>query len=245
VLIAEDSERTLPLDMLEMQYYRFLIQEPDLHNHLRSPDQKRYARSCRDLSAAIPQDRVALHAAIGSKALRDALAEETGRIAIWSTSQDDLSVRSWRFAPYRVHCQHFNGWRIATDQWVIEEMMRLREEQLPNETGGILIGSIDTGRHILYIVDVVASPPDSQEWPTSYIRGCQGLQRQVIDIRHRTIGQLNYVGEWHSHPSGCSCELSQIDQQALSELGSCRRKEGLPALIGIIGEDGQFGWYLQ
>jgi hypothetical protein len=245
VLLVEDSARTLPLDTLEMQYYRFLLQEGDLRYHLQPPPGRiRYARSCRELSATIPQDLVALHAATGSRALRAALMEDTGAILVWRSSESDVSIRSWRIVPQRVVCQSVNGWHILTDQGVLDALIRLREERLPNETGGILVGALDTQRSLIYILDVIASPPDSYEWPTSYIRGCQGLQQLVADIEARTLEQVQYVGEWHSHPRGHSCALSPTDQQALSILAEWRGKEALPALMGIIGEGGQYGWYV-
>ena len=57
--------------------------------------------------------------------------------------------------------------------------MELRNAKLPNETGGVLVGSLDLERKIAYVIDTVPSPPDSEEWPTVYIRGCRGLRRQV------------------------------------------------------------------
>ena len=79
VVLAEDTERAVPLDMLEMQYYRNLLHEPDLDGHLRRSDgQVRYANSCRDISATIPQDLIALQAAVCSRALRTIVADRPG-----------------------------------------------------------------------------------------------------------------------------------------------------------------------
>ena len=54
---------------------------------------------------------------------------------------------------------------------LLAKLSSLREPKLPNETGGVLLGSFDVERRILYIADALPSPPDSEEWPTLYIRG--------------------------------------------------------------------------
>ncbi len=87
-------EGKIPLDFLEMQYYRHLINESSLRNHLHQSNNRiRYAWSCRDLTGTIPQDLVALHAAIGSRALRTAVAKEGASIAIWQADSNNLSVK--------------------------------------------------------------------------------------------------------------------------------------------------------
>ena len=40
--------------------------------------------------------------------------------------------------------------------------------------GGVLIGVYDLQRQVVYVVDTIPSPPDSAEWPTLYIGGCEG-----------------------------------------------------------------------
>jgi hypothetical protein len=69
VLLAEDEKRAVRLDCLEMQYYRLLATEATLSGHLAEATHFRYGPSCRDVSSAMPQHLVALHAAIGAKAV--------------------------------------------------------------------------------------------------------------------------------------------------------------------------------
>ena len=82
----------------------------------------------------------------------------------------------------------------------MDKVYKTRVEKLPNETGGVLVGTYDMQRKIVYVVDCLLSPPDSEEWPTVYIRGSQGLKAQIEKIKKITDGQLNYVGEWHFSP---------------------------------------------
>ncbi len=245
VLLAEDADRTVPLDLLEMQYYRLLVQEEVLHQHLQVEGQRqRYARSCRDVSVTIPQDLMALHAGIGCRAFRTALARPSAQIVVWQANPDEMMVTRVRGCPAPLVTQRVGDWVIIADTWLLEQLRRQREAKLPNETGGVLIGAFDPRRRRVYVVLSLPSPPDSVEWPTLYIRGCQGLKQRVEEIGAITAGQLGYVGEWHSHPRGHSCTPSSDDQLVLRWLADERAVDGLPGLMVIVGED-ECGWHLK
>jgi Prokaryotic E2 family A/Prokaryotic homologs of the JAB domain/ThiF family len=245
VLLAEDSDRRTPLDLLEMQYYRLLVQEEALNRHLQmGASSQRYARSCRDVSAMIPQDLMALHAGIGSRAFRIALAESSAQIVVWQAHPDDMTVTRVQDRPARLLEQRQGEWTIITDSWLIEQLHSQRLARLPNETGGVLIGALDLQRRRIYVVINVPSPPDSSEWPTGYIRGCRDLTQRVKQIAAITAQNLGYVGEWHSHPRGHSCVPSTDDRRVLRWLADERAIDGLPALMAIVSEDA-CGWYLE
>ncbi len=108
----------------------------------------------------------------------------------------------------------------------------------------MLLGSFDLDRRLVYIVDTIPSPPDSQEWPTLYIRGCRGLRAKIDEIADRTDGMLEYIGEWHSHPTGCTTAPSSDDLQVFTWLTELMNVEGLPALMMIVGDGGHSSCYI-
>ncbi|TEB09361.1 ThiF family adenylyltransferase [Pelotomaculum propionicicum] len=245
VVLSEDINRTVPLDYLEMQYYRFLVNDKLLENHFQEPDEKiRYANSCRDMSSTIPQDFVALHASICSKALKGSVANSEAAISIWRANPDDFTVTRHTIIPEIPIEYRTSGWVLCTDQSLYNKIKEFRNAKLPNETGGILIGSFDMQRKIVYIVDTIPSPPDSQEWPTTYIRGSQGLRSRVEKIKELTNGMLEYVGEWHSHPNGYGCAPSADDYKAFIWLSKYMNPAGYPALMLIAGLD-QYCFYIE
>src|SRR3990170_2384046 len=75
-----------------------------------------------------------------------------------------------------------------------------------------------------------------QCWPTLYIRGKQGLASAVDNVRVRTDGQLQYVGEWHSHPSGYSTKPSTDDTKVCEWLAKYAERDGNPPVMLIAGE---------
>ena len=112
----------------------------------------------------------------------------------------------------------------------------MRHAQLPNETGGVLVGAHDTQRKVLYLVDALPSPPDSEEWPSLYIRGSQGLTQRIGEVEEATDGQLGYAGEWHSHPMGHGPAPSGDARKVFAWLEEHMSLEGLPAAMLIVAE---------
>jgi len=245
IMLGEDSERRIPLDALEMQYYRFLTNEPALHEHLKRPESTiRYAHSCRDLSSSIPQDLVALHAATGSRAMRHALTAGEATIAIWH-AEEDGSVRRFGFDPAPIVERSFGNWTVCADMYLLEKVRNARMERLPNETGGSLIGSFDTQRRIVYVVDALPSPPDSEEHHTGYVRGHQGLGEGVERVKIITDGNLRYVGEWHSHPPPYDTTPSNDDHDLFQWLSDLMAGDGLPPLMLIVAGNDEYAWFLE
>lgn len=245
VILAEDRNRDWTLDILEMQYYRALIQEPRLENHLyRNQERIRYANSCRDVSTTLPQDLVALQSAVCARALRQVISEEHASVFIWQTDTESFTQKKYQVSVAQPLKKKLGEWTLCTDTWLLQKIYKARAQKLPNETGGILIGAYDMQRRIVYAVDTVLSPPDSQEWPTVYIRGYKGLKLDLNRINAVTAGQLQYVGEWHSHPPGCNANPSADDQKAFTWLSGVMNEKGLPALMLIAGDNNQYAFYL-
>jgi hypothetical protein len=47
------------------------------------------------------------------------------------------------------------GWTIVADEYLEKKLKEIRIGKLPVETGGVLIGSYDMSRKIVYIVDTI------------------------------------------------------------------------------------------
>jgi integrative and conjugative element protein (TIGR02256 family) len=244
ILLAEDTGRTVPLDSLEMQYYRAIATDPRLDGHFKPRDgRRRYGQSCRDVTSDIPQDLVALHAATASRAIKAMCSTEDASIAVWRTDADG-NVHRVDVRPAKAIRHTMADWTVCFDAILVQRLAELREAKLPKETGGVLLGSFDLEKRLVYIVDTIPSPTDSEEWPTLYIRGCRGLRAKVDDVAARTDGMLEYIGEWHSHPKRCSTAPSDDDLQVFAWLTELMDVEGLPALMMIVGDRGQSSCYI-
>lgn len=73
----------------------------------------------------------------------------------------------------------------------------------------------------------------------SYIRGSAGLPAELARLTLMTAGQLQYIGEWHSHPDGVTCTPSEDDRTLFASLERALDADGVPPVMLIVGEDGQ------
>ena len=240
ILVVEDDKRMIRLDWIEMLYYRAVLNEPALNDSLDAPHSRlRYGNSCRDVTAILAQDDAAVWAGVGSKAIKQSIQSKAASLRVYTAQPDcQVSLFSPQISPaIRIV---WRDWTIQLDEVILNKLASLRQGKLPNETGGILLGSFDSHSCNCFIVEVVPSPRNSGEWPTSYIRGCYGLQQTVEEAEKRTLGQVGYIGEWHSHPDGYDVRPSEDDSKAYAWLLSYMHLEGLPSLMLIVGENNHF-----
>jgi integrative and conjugative element protein (TIGR02256 family) len=235
VLLCEDKNRRARLDWLEFQYYRELLNNSALHSHFVSESGIRYGRSCGDLTSRIPQHLIAMHSGIGARALQHCLSRPEAAVRIWH-SDPSMSVQAHNVEAAPVVDLEIGGWRVCTDEVLANRLKKWRKAKLPRETGGVLIGTFDQENRIAYLVDIIPSPPDSTEWPTLYIRGTHGLEVAVNGVRERAGNQLQYVGEWHSHPDGYGTEPSRDDKQVFRWLTEFTARDSHPPVMVIVGQ---------
>lgn len=239
VLLAEDAGRTVTLDALEFQFNRAVLNDGRLADHYAVPGGRvRYAASCRDITGRIPDDQVSALAAVAARAVRRAAEDPAAQIRVWKLTPGTFDVTSFSVEVAAVHRRPFGSWSLVLDDELIARLREIRQAKLPNETGGVLLGSFDHSSNTAYVADTLPSPPDSKEWPTLYVRGSDMLAGEVARVRERTASQVEYVGEWHSHPTGYGSNPSEDDVKVFAWLTEHMDDEGLPALMGIVGEGG-------
>jgi len=233
-MLMEDTGRSLPLDALEAQYYRAVLRDGRLDQHIRKERTFRYSAGCRDVTARIGQDDVALGSALLARQLR--CADDRALAAVWQ-QKDDGSVSRVEVPLYESIRLDHGGWCFVLDHGLVEYVGSLRRERLPAETGGVLIGYFDVLHRRVYVVDALPAPDDSHERRDAFVRGCAGLPDAVRAIEARTGGQVSYVGEWHSHPDGAGVGRSNDDCELLRQISEEVRADGWPGVMMIVGPD--------
>jgi proteasome lid subunit RPN8/RPN11 len=237
VLLAEDRARTIPLDAVEMQYYRAVAQTPELQAHFAHPETAiRFARACRDVTNRIPQDYIVVLAGLASNALRKIVHNAGAIITVWHITPD-TEVHVHTFEAQGTQQVKLDGWRMHIDQQTLRRIAAQRAEKLPKETGGVLVGTMDLLHRVAYIVDTIPAPYDSTECPAAFIRGCEGLPEELRALGARTDQQLHYLGEWHSHPNGYDARPSDDDQNLFGWLQEHLAAEGIPPIMLIAGQE--------
>ncbi|MBT3245110.1 MAG: hypothetical protein HN352_18345, partial [Bacteroidetes bacterium] len=233
VLLLEDSERNLRLHQIEAQYYNWIINHGAGETHLTGHTGSiRYGGGCRDISATIPISSVTLHA--GTLCLNG--NEKASCARVWQFNNIKGSVTAHDIQLYSSHEQKIEEWNLIWDDGILEKAHEYRNQNLPNETGGIIVGYIDQYSKQIFIVDIRKSPEDSVSTPRSFQRGVQGVADDVDMIKNRTAHIVSYIGEWHSHPDSIPAKPSSEDSRQLEctyeKMASC----GQPGILVIVGQ---------
>lgn len=238
ILLAEGRDSALTLHDLEAQYHRLIQTNPALAHHLHAESGVHYSGSCRAATNRIPASRAAQMSAIASQAIVDALSGDDAAVRVW-TLADDHSVSLTEAPALPVQKNTLGSWTLTYDEGLAGQIAALRAERLPHETGGVLLGITDTSRRSVHIVTALPAPQDSSGSITAFERGVSGLAAAVKEAAERSLHQVRYVGEWHSHPRGSSTRPSATDIRQLCWLTDELESEGAPALMAIAGDDGQ------
>ena len=239
VLLFEDADREKRLRTLEAQYYRAILSEDWGHNHL---DENRRSfwsgASCRDISVVMPYSVIVGYAATFADQIPRLFLIDEAAIRIWSRDEISgvVSVNSVDVSK-ELHLT-FDGLDLFIDAGVYRKMASLRDKHLPAETGGILLGYHDFNINSIIVVDALPAPNDSNATSGGFERGLEGVIEAVVEAERRTAGIVGYIGEWHSHPKGCSTTPSGDDKYQLVYLAQGLGMEGLPAVMLIIGDNG-------
>lgn len=240
IILCEDSARKSCLRDLEAQYHRLVQTNNELSDHFRTIDvSMRYSGSCRSATNRIPASNAALLSALAAKQLRRALSVDSAMIGIWTLGEFG-EISSVIKTPSSIKRFTVSDWEIRVDEAFLASLAALRASRLPNETGGIVLGIVDTDRKLMHLVHALDAPRDSKEDPTAFERGIQGLTLTFLKAQARSMHQLVYVGEWHSHPDDSTVMPSVIDIHQFRWLTDEMRLEEAPVVMIISGENDAF-----
>lgn len=236
VMLVEDSARDVDLRSLEASYYGEILLTKGLDNHLlESSGAIRYAGACRAVTSRIPASRAQMLAGVVAGALVDALPERAAVAAIWSLVEGNLLQH--RIPTGKIHIFTVLDWKVNVTESLLERIRHMRRAELPEETGGVLLGVVDLLQRRIDVVDAWPAPGDSIGTVTGFRRGTLGLKADVESAIGKTLDQIRYVGEWHSHPRRSSTRPSVIDLDQIAKLTELLAVDECPALMLIAGDD--------
>lgn len=121
---------------------------------------------------------------------------------------------------------------------VMHRLMELGSAYAPLETGGVLLGWRDGDNRI--VVDLIGAGPRALHGQHTFLPDHPWQMSQIREAFERSGGDLDYLGDWHTHPGGVA-EMSAPDRSTLRRIG--RR---VPCAIMVIAAGGQnSGWDLR
>lgn len=128
------------------------------------------------------------------------------------------------------------GLRSPVTVWIGQEvaaqMVEAARTLYPLETGGVLLGWRDGSDRI--VADLVGPGPCALHGRHMFIPDHPWQLSQIRAAFAQSRGDLDYLGDWHSHPSGLA-EMSAQDDRTLARLS--RRVSGALMVIAAGAED--------
>lgn len=238
VLLLEDSDRNIRLDGLEAQYYGAILNNAWGEQHLNGHQGHLWVGAgCRDVSRVLPIEILQLHAATLARQVRLRREYPEAVISVWHVEPQSGAISANTVAVTAHLTVVVDSWQIVWNAGLQDKVRQIRSVNLPNETGGVLLGYIDQKLQSIFVVDILPAPLDSVAAPSGFTRGIQGLEEQIRTAQTRTANIVSYIGEWHSHPPGISTRPSSHDINLLIYLAETLKREGLPAIMLIVGKN--------
>lgn len=240
VFLMEDTARTHSLDLLEMDYYRNLIEDKRFEHHLVQTGKVRTNTfSCREESVILNYENVRVLAAILSQQIRKHFLDEKELLNVWHFSIEDGTVESQPMSVSTWSLYSSSNVTVFLSSIVEAKMKRMYDASPDVETGGCLFGSYDKDFGVIYVYYMIEAPEDSIHTPVSFVRGFGGLTDKYERITALTYHQVRYLGEWHSHPNMPN-RPSATDDNQYKEMSAEQQGQDLPFIQMIYGNDGLY-----
>lgn len=238
VCLFEDRQRTHDLAVLEHYYLRAILEIQQMDDHLRAPDSTgfRYSASCRHPSVQVAGSNITTLAGCGARHFLSSIHTAGATAKVWRIDEQSGAVSAIDIPVGGDAGVELGTWNVRLLDAVTKDMVELRQARLPNETGGVLIGSIDRVTRRVSVVAALPAPSDSEERTTSFIRGVARLRERVAEVSRSTLGHLDYVGEWHSHPRGLGTSASADDQRLYGWVYEELADNEAPPIMAIVGD---------
>ena len=104
------------------------------------------------------------------------------------------------------------------------------------ETGGVLFGGRDNACQVVWVSEVVGPPPDSESSHDHFICGVHGVAEANEEKQRRTLGSVQYIGMWHTHPTSLPLP-SETDFLAMHALVNAEEPSTSKHLLLILGSN--------
>lgn len=240
VLLLESATRDIRLDELETQHYAAILENEWGDEHLIGHQGELWVGAgCRDVSLILSNELITLHAAVLAKQIRLRSSTAHAQMRIWIVDEETCGLRAVDLPVRRPIHYDCGDWTVVSNEGIRDRLVKLRAGRLPSETGGVLVGYVDHPLRRVFVVDALPAPADSEESATGFVRGVDGLAEALNQVRRKTAGIVGYVGEWHSHPPFNSPRPSGDDVGLLAHLARVLAHDGVPAVMLIVGADGE------
>ena len=122
------------------------------------------------------------------------------------------------------------NFKVVFSDALLEKMIRLGKMYFPKEFGGILTG-IKSEEHLI-ILDIEV-PVKFESNKNGFVRHPDFLNDYLQEIFVKSNNQIEYLGEWHTHPNG-STQFSSQDLTSMKEIAENLDVNNVTPLLIIL-----------
>lgn len=238
VVMVEDETGAHDLGALEAIYYGMIIDDERLHDHLRVPNIALIGGGqCRATTNRMASSDAAILSGLAAKHIVSTVAQDEAKVLINHIGHNGSVVAIQKSLTGSQIVALQNDWTARVSSDLIGKLREHRNAASPNETGGVLLGIVDHTRKRIEVVSGLPATTDSVGTPNSFERGVRDLREMIDHARHKTMDQIVYIGEWHTHPDGARVDPSSVDKEQLEGLRSAMLGQQRPTVMLIVGAD--------
>jgi proteasome lid subunit RPN8/RPN11 len=176
----------------------------------------RIGEGCHSNTMILSDDVISTHSGIASMVIRD-MFDSPGKkknAAYLSFTnieyKGDVFSKSFDMPNFiSFDCDNDSSWKVRIPSNIAMEIKHIAKVTKPREAGGYLMGTVETKRKTIYILDHFETRSVSGN--TQIALGTDGWEQHYKTIQERTNHTLTYIGDWHSHPVG-SLKQSNTDK---------------------------------
>ncbi|MFH1883489.1 MAG: Mov34/MPN/PAD-1 family protein [Planctomycetota bacterium] len=236
ILLLESVQRETQLTDLWAHLYRLVMDNPSVRKILFDQQRNRVSigQSCSSYTLVVSDAQISLYAASFSLRIQTVLEDglsRNGQIVLASCDEVGNLSSEVLNIPQSIEIQSIieKNWEVRLSSVVADRMREAAQKGQPNETGGVLLGSVFMNAKVIVVVDILPPPSDSVQTPALFVLGIEGLEKEIKRIEQQTCGKVTYLGTWHSHPGGGAA--SDTDKRTSERLLFLRNYEPTVCLI--------------
>jgi integrative and conjugative element protein (TIGR02256 family) len=131
--------------------------------------------------------------------------------------------------------------KVWIETRVTQALAQAASDSAPAEVGGVLGGWLDGNDPVICFATVGGE--NAVATPTSYDPDHAWQEQELLRVFTASHGDLSYLGDWHSHPSG-PLALSSKDQKTLRAIATARSRNCMLLCANVGNSWALAGWYV-
>jgi len=204
-------------------YYMILasksVEDDDIRNWIRHEskynlDRVRIGEGCHSNTMRLGDEIISTHTGIAASIVKSVLSKSSNNMAYLSFANVEYEGQVFT---ERITIPRFiqllnsdcEDWQIRIPEPLLKKIQLEAKLAGKKEVGGYLMGSVDRKHKVIYVLHQY-KPADSKQKNVKLSLGTKGWREEYMKVKESSAGMLDYLGDWHSHPTG-SLAMSTTD----------------------------------